>query len=54
MVQSDLGDEYQALLPYFKSVEIHHRVSCPHTHEKNSTLERKIRHIVDTSITILA
>jgi hypothetical protein len=53
-VQSDWGGEYQRLNTYLKSVGIHHRVSCPHTHQQNSVAERKHRHIVEISLSLLA
>jgi len=52
--QSDFGGEFQALTKYFVSHGIHHRRSCPHTRKQNGTAERKIRHIVDTGLTLLA
>jgi hypothetical protein len=51
---SDWGREYKKLHPYFKCTGIQHRISCPYTHEQNGTVERKIRHLVDTCLTLLA
>lgn len=51
---SDWGGEYQRLNHYFKATGIVHRIACPYTHEQNGTSERKIRHLVDTSLTLLA
>jgi histone deacetylase 1/2 len=53
-VQTDWGGEYEKLHPFFNSLGISHRVSCPHTHQKNGTAERKHRHIVETGLTLLA
>jgi histone deacetylase 1/2 len=53
-VQSDWGGEYEKLHPFFHGLGISHRVSCPHTHQQNSTAERKHRHIVETGLTLLA
>jgi hypothetical protein len=53
-VQSDWGGEYQRLNTYLKSVGIHHRVSCPHTHQQNGVVERKHRHIVEIGLALLA
>jgi hypothetical protein len=53
-IQSDWGGEYQRLNTYLKSVGIHHRVSCPHTHQQNGVAERKHRHIVEMGLALLA
>ena len=37
----------------FKTIGIHHRVICPHTHEQNDIVERRHRHIVETRLTLL-
>ena len=50
---SDQGGEYRPLNNYFASTGIIHRVTCPHTHEQNGTIERKIRNIVDIGLTLL-
>jgi histone deacetylase 1/2 len=52
--QSDWGGEYQGLNSYLRTCGIHHRVSCPHTHQQNGAAERKHRHIVDMGLTLLA
>jgi histone deacetylase 1/2 len=52
-VQTDLGGEYRKLNTYFKTISIHHRVICPHTHEQNGMVERLHRHIVETGLTLL-
>jgi hypothetical protein len=33
---------------------ISHRLSCPHTHQQNGVVERKDRHIVETSLALLS
>jgi hypothetical protein len=48
------GGEYKKLHNYFMKIGIHHWISCPYTHEQNGTAERKIRHLVDTTLTLLA
>jgi transposase InsO family protein len=54
-VQSDWGGEYQKLhTQFFTSLGIAHRVSCPHTHQQNGSVERKYRHIVETGLVLLA
>jgi len=52
-VQTDWGGEYRKLSIFFQTVGIHHRLICPHTHEQNSTVERRHRHIVETGLTLL-
>ena len=32
-IQTDWGGEYRKLKTYFKTIGIHHRLICPHTHE---------------------
>jgi histone deacetylase 1/2 len=53
-VQTNWGGEYEKLHPFFHVLSIAHRVSCPHTHQKNGTAERKHRHIIETGLTLLA
>jgi hypothetical protein len=49
------GGEYQKVHnTFFRSLGIVHRVSCPHTHQQNGSVERKHRHIVETSLALLA
>ena len=31
-----------------------HRLTCPHTHHQNGTIERKHRHIIEIALTLLA
>ena len=56
IVQSDCwGWEYQKFHDqFFQSLGISHRVSCPHTHQQNSSAEHKPRHIVETGLALLA
>ena len=53
-VQTDWGGEYIKLNVFFDKLGILHRVSCPHTHQQNGTVECKHRHIVETGLTLLA
>jgi hypothetical protein len=48
------GGEYQKLNPFFRRIGISHHVSCPHTHQKNGSPERKHCHIVEVGLTLLA
>ena len=51
--QSDWGGEFLALTTYLREHVIHHRVSWPYTPEQNETTERKHRHLVKTTLTLL-
>jgi hypothetical protein len=51
---SGWGGEYQCLNLHFKTMGIIHRIACPYTHDQNGTTKRKIRHLVDTTLTLLA
>ena len=48
------GGDYRNLSTVFEKLGIAHRVSCPHTHQQNGTIERKHRHIVEAALTLLA
>jgi transposase InsO family protein len=53
-VQSDWGGgEYERLNSFFCQVGISHHVSCPHTPQQNGVAERKHRHIVEMSLSLL-
>ena len=51
--QSDWGGEFQAVNKYLTSGGINHRLSCPHTPAQNGTAERKHRHTVETTLSLL-
>ena len=53
-IQTNWGGEYHSLHKYFSSLGILHHISCPHTHAKNGTVKRKHRHLVETSLSLLA
>jgi histone deacetylase 1/2 len=52
-LQTDWGGEYQKLHSFFNKVGITHHVSCPHTHQKNGSAERKRHHIVEVGPSLL-
>jgi len=52
-IQTDWGGEYRKLNSFFKTIGIHHRIICPHMHERNDTVERRHRHIIETGLTLL-
>jgi len=52
-VQTDWGGEYCKLNNFFQTIDIHHRLICHHTHEQNGSVERRRRHTVETSLTLL-
>lgn len=53
-VQTDGGGEFRPLTSHFTSLGIIHRITCPHTHHQNGSVERKHRHIVETGLTLLS
>jgi hypothetical protein len=53
-VQSDWGGAYCNLHTYFQTHGITHRISCPHTHQQQGCVERKHRHLIDTTLALLA
>jgi hypothetical protein len=52
-IQTDGGGEFQKLHHLFASHGIHHRITCPHTHQQNGFVERKHRHIIEMGLTLL-
>ncbi|CAL9006084.1 unnamed protein product [Prunus brigantina] len=54
-LQSDGGGEYMSsqFTEFLASLGIVHQVSCPYTPQQNGLAERKNRHLLDTSITLL-
>jgi hypothetical protein len=53
-VQFDWEGEYCNLHSFFQSKGIIHRISCPHTHQQQGCAERKHRHLIDTTLALLA
>jgi hypothetical protein len=53
-VQSDWGGEYRSISKFFQKCGIVHRVSCPHTHQQQGSIERKHRHVVETGLSLLS
>ena len=55
-LQSDNGEEYlsSTFVQYLRTNGIEHRLSYPYTHQKNGCAERKHRHIIETSLSLLA
>ncbi|KAM2231636.1 hypothetical protein ACFX1S_015876 [Malus domestica] len=54
-LQSDGGGEYvsKAFQSFLLDKGITHHISCPHTPEQNGLAERKHRHIIETTVTLL-
>jgi hypothetical protein len=48
-----VGYKYHNLHTYFQSVGITHRLSCPRTHQQEGCVERKHRHLIDTTLALL-
>jgi hypothetical protein len=53
-VQSDNGGEFQHLKTVLHSMVVSYRLSCPHTHHQNGTMERKHSHLVEMGLALLA
>jgi len=55
-LQSDGGGEYTSNIfqSFLTTHGILHRKSCPHTSQQNGLAERKLRHILETGLTLLA
>ena len=53
-LQSDNAKEFLALTKTLQRFGIDHRLTCPHTHQQNGSVERKHRHIVETGLALLA
>jgi len=53
-IQTDNAKKFLALKPYLNLHGIHHRLTCPHTHEQNGCIERKHNHIIETGLSMLA
>ncbi|MCH82453.1 retrovirus-related Pol polyprotein from transposon TNT 1-94, partial [Trifolium medium] len=52
-VQTDGGGEFRPFTQFLNPLGIIHRLTCPHTHHQNGSVERKHRHIVETGLTLL-
>lgn len=53
-VQSYFGGEFRPFTKHLSDLDIHHRLTCPHTSHENGTAERKHRHITEMGLTLLA
>ena len=53
-LQFDNGEEFKTFTPYLTTHGITHRCSCPYTPEQNDRVERKMRHLVETGLALLA
>jgi len=53
-VQTDRGGEFIPVQKLLKSHGISYRQTYPYTHHQNGSVERKIRHILDTDLALLA
>ena len=52
-LQRDPSGEFTALTRFLSLHGILHRFSCPYTPEQNGWVERKMRHVVETGLTLL-
>ena len=53
-LQTDWGGEFRHLLPILEKFGILFGHPCPYTHQQQRRFERKHRHIIDLSLTLLA
>jgi len=53
-IQTDNAKEFLCFNSILCEYGIHHRLTCPYTHEQNGSIERKHRHIVDVRLSMLA
>ncbi|KAL4386814.1 hypothetical protein GQ457_09G028070 [Hibiscus cannabinus] len=53
-VQTEIGGEFQVLDNVIAKLGVKLRKSCPYTSQQNDMVERKHRHIVETTLTLLA
>lgn len=53
-LQSDGGGEYIALKSFLATHGIKHRISCPHTPQQNGLSERKHKHLIEMTLSLLA
>lgn len=54
-LQSDVRGEYvsKTFTEFLSSTWIVHQLSCPYTPQQNGLAERKLRHLVETSLTLM-
>ena len=48
------GGEYRLFTSFLAQKGISYRLSCPTTHQQNGVAERKHRHLIETTLTLLA
>lgn len=53
-VQTDWGGKFRSLHTFLISQGVTHRRSCPHIQQQNGSVERKHRHIIESSLALLA
>jgi len=53
-IQTDNAKEFLALQPFLNESDFNHRLTCPYTHEQNSVIKCKHRHINDMRLILLA
>ena len=53
-LQLDNGGEFKAFASFLTQQGIVNQCSCPHILEQNGITKRKIRHIVETGLTLVA
>jgi len=53
-IQTDNTKEFLVFRSFLDEHGIQHRLTCPHTHEQNGSIERKHRHITEMGLSLLA
>jgi len=53
-IQTDNAKEFLVFRSFLDEHEIQHRLTCPHTHEQNGSIERKHRYITEMGLFLLA
>jgi len=53
-IQSNWGCVFRSLNSILAKQGISHRISCPHTHQQQGSVERTHRHLVETGLSLLA
>lgn len=52
-ILTDSAKEFLCLATYLNKHGNRHKLICPHTHQQNGSTERKHRHVVDTSLSLV-
>ncbi|KAE8713459.1 hypothetical protein F3Y22_tig00110209pilonHSYRG00092 [Hibiscus syriacus] len=53
-LQTDWSGEYRPFTAILPNMGVHHRLTCPHTSEQNGVVERKHRHVIESTLVLMA